>query len=190
MLGTATALSQIRSHYEGEARDLLRVLMNATSAAEANLALDALGPLVPAKVLVQACNLREVLSALPASPFAMRVDESTLAEVTGYERGIAAMSKTLPDGLTLSATTAGNLVLDIIVKVGERKHFWNPVPVKEDYVSSDMLDEVVSSDHLLDEVIELAKSMGMVFNPKFYFSLEDWLLESAADAYDDIVGLF
>lgn len=190
MLGTATTLAQIRAHYHGETRDLLRVLLNATSAAEANLALQALRGSVPEKVLVNLCNLREVLGALPSSPLTMRVDEPTLERTAGLTRGIAAMSKTLPDGIVLSVTTAGNLVLDLIVRSGDEKHFWNHVPVTDDFVNGDVLDKVVESDYLLDEVIALAKAMGVVFNPKFYLSLEDWLFESAAEAYEGIRDIF
>lgn len=190
MLGTATTLDRIRSHYAGDTRELLRVLLNSTSAAEANLALDALRENVPEKVLVGACNLREVLRALPSSPFTMRVDEPTLAEAAGLTRGIAAMGKDLPDGITLSVTTAGNLVLDIIIRVDDHKYFWNPVPITDDFVHGEVLDRVIESDHLLDAVIDLTRCMGVVWNPKFYLSLEDWLMESAVDAYENIRDLF
>lgn len=190
MLGTATTLAQIRSHYDGETRDLVRVLLNATSAAEANLALQALRGPVPEKVLVSLCNLREVLRSLPSSPLTMRVDEPTLAKAAGLTRGIAAMSKTLADGTVLWVTTAGNLVLDIIVRSGDEKYFWNHVPVTDDFINGDVLDLVIESECLLDEVIDLAKAMGLVFNPKFYVSLEDWLFESAAEAYEGIRDIF
>lgn len=188
---TATgSLSQLRPHYLGESRELLRVLLNATSCAEANLALDVLRDTVPEKVLVNACNLREVIRALPSSPFTMRVDEATLSRVAGLERSIAAMGKKLPDGIELSITTAGNLVLDVIVKDGVRKHFWNPIPVKEDFVHSEILDLAIESDHLLNSVIDLAHAMGVVFNPKFYLSLEDWHLDHAQDVFRGLGELF
>jgi len=188
---TATGnLQQVRTHYSGDTRELLRVLLNATSPAEANLALDCLRESVPEKVLVAACNLREVLRSLPSSPFTMRVDEEVLARTLGLERSIAAMGMTLADGTELSVTTAGNLVLDVIVRADGSKHFWNPVPITDDYVSGDVLDLVVESDHLLAAVVELSKAMGMVFNPKFFFSLEDWYLDYAADVFSGIGDLF
>lgn len=190
MLGTATTLERLRSHYDGETRYLMRVLLNGTSPAEANLALDALREVVPEKVLVDACNLREVLRALPSSPFTMHVDECALAGAAGLTRGIAAMNKYLADGITLSITTAGNLVLDIIVRVDGKKYFWNTVPVTDDFVSSEVLDHVVKSDYLLDEVIDLARCMGVVWYPKFYLSLEDWLMETAVDAFDNLQDHF
>lgn len=190
MQRTATLLEEIRAHYTGEKRDLLRVLLNSTSAAEANLALDALQRMMPEKVLVSACNLREVVRALPSSPFTMRVDEDTLIDAGGLTRHIAVLSKELPDGLAISLTTAGNLVLDIIIRSDAERYFWNPIPVTDDFVNGDVLDHLIQSDHLLHEIINLTKLMGMVFNARFYLSLEDWLLESAADAYESIRDIF
>lgn len=190
MQRTATLLEGLRAHYAGEKRYLLRVLLNSTSAAEASLALDALRPMMPEKVIVHACNLREVIRALPSSPFTMRVDEETLAKAAGMSRHIAVLSKELPDGLVISLTTAGNLVLDIIIRTDAEPYFWNPVPISDDYISGAVLDHLIESDHLLTEIIELTNIMGLVFNPKFYLSLEDWLFECAADAYEDIRDLF
>ena len=90
----------------------------------------------------------------------------------------------------LAITTAGNLVLDIIVRHMGDKHFWNPVPITDDYVTSEVVDLCVNSEFLLDAVIELAKAMGMVFNPKFYLSIEDWFFDNAADAFGGLGDLF
>lgn len=190
MLTAIGSLAQLRPHYSGESGELLRVLLNATSCAEANLALDVLRDTVPEKVLVNACNLREVLRALPASPFAMCTDEKTLEKAMGLERRIAAMGLMLPDGTELVVTTAGNLVLDVIVKARGEKLFWNPVPVTDDYVNSEVLDLVIESDYLLDAMLELVRAMGIVFNPKFYLSLEDWHLEYASDVFEGLGDLF
>lgn len=189
MLTATGSLAQLRPHYMNENRDLLRVLLNATSTTEANLALQVLRDSVPEKVLVTACNLREVLRSLPTTPFAMRVDEETLAASAGLERGIAAMGQGLPDGLELAITTAGNLVLDVIVRLDGDKYFWNPVPITDDFVHSEVADLVVNSEYLLDAVIELTTATGVVFNPKFYLSLDDWNLDNAADmlgGFDDL----
>jgi len=186
---TATAgLAHLRPHYTDETRDLFRVLLNATSIAEASLALQELRDVVPEKALITACNLREVLHALPRSPFTMRVDEETLRRTFGLDKDVAAMSKDLPDHLELVMMTAGNLVLDLIVKDHGEKYFWTPIPMRDDCVNPDVVDLVVSSGYLLDEVIELVKCMGCVFNPRFYLSLEDWLDEHAAEVMESLIG--
>ncbi len=47
MLTLTTGLSQLRPHYTDETRELFGVLLNSTSAAEANLALHVLSDSVP-----------------------------------------------------------------------------------------------------------------------------------------------
>ena len=190
MLTATGGLHQVRPHYATESRDLFRVLLNAVSATEANLALEMLRESVPEKVLVTACNLREVLSSLPSSPFQMRVDEDTLCNTAGLERTMAAMGKQLTDGTGLYITTAGNLVLDIIIKHEGEKYFWSPVPLVDDVVTPAVVDLAIESECLLDAVIDLARSMGLVFNPRFYLSLEDWHLDNASDVFKGIGDLF
>lgn len=190
MLTLTSGLSQLRPHFTESNRDLFRVLLNSTCAAEASLALQVLTGAVPEKVLVTACNLREVLHSLPASPFTMRVDEQTLIRTAVLEKRVAVLSKTLPDGIELVVTTAGNLVLDLIVKSDSEKHFWTPIPVVDDFVNPSVVDLVVTSGYLLDEVIDLVKCMGVVFNPKFYLSLDDFTLEYASDTMAGLDNLF
>jgi len=165
-------------------------LLNATSAAEANLALEVLRKSVPEKALVTACNLREVLRTLPSTPFTMRVDEEILCKSARLERQIAVMKKNLPGDVELAVTTAGNLVLDVIVKHDGRKFFWTPIPIVDDYVNPEVVDLVVTHGYLLDELIDLVKCMGVVFNPKFYLSLEDWHMEYASDVMEGLGDLF
>jgi len=190
VLTATSGLATLRPHLTGENRELMRILLNATSAAEANLALEVLKGDLPDKTLVAACNLREVLNSLPSSPFSMRVDEETLCRIAGLDRRIAAMGRMLPDGLELVVTTAGNLVLDIIIRRDHEKYFWNPVPVTDDFVNPAVLDLIFESEYLLQAAIDLAIAMGVVFNPKFYLSLEDWHLEYASDVFEGLGDLF
>ncbi len=190
MLTLTTGLSQLRPHYTDDTRELFGVLLNSTSAAEASLALHVLKDIVPDRALVTACNLREALKSLPCSPFPMCVDEATLCKTARLDRRMAAMQKSLPGGIELSVTTAGNLVLDIIVKHDGEKYFWTPIPITDNYANPSVVDLVVTSGYLLDEVIELVKCMGLVFNPKFYLSLSDFHLENAADAFEGMDDLF
>lgn len=169
---------------------MFRVLLNAVSGAEANLALEVLRQTVPEKTLVTACNLREVLKALPASPFTMHIDEATLCRVAGLEKDMASFRKRLPDDVELVVNTAGNMVLDLMVVHREYRYFWTPAPVRDDFVNPEVVDLVVESGYLLDEVIELVKHMGVVFNPRFYLSLHDFQMDYAADIMEGIGDLF
>jgi hypothetical protein len=190
LLTQTSGLTQLRSFHTPETRELFNVLLNATSAAEANLALEVLRGLVPEKPLVTACNLREVLRTLPCSPFQMAVDELTLMRTARLEKDIAVLGKKLPDGIEVCVTTAGNLVLDLIVKANGAKYYWTPIPRGHDFVNPAVVELAVTSGYLIDDVIELVKCMGVVFNPKFYLSLEDFHMEYAAEAIMDLDDLF
>lgn len=190
MLRLASGLALLRPHFTDENRDMLRVLLNATSAAEAALALQVLSDSVPEKALVTACNLREVVRSLPASPFPMHVDEQTLVRTADLHKHTATLGRTLPDGLELVLMTAGNLVLDVVVKDGANKYFLTPIPVVEDFVNPEVVDLLVESEYLLDETIELVKCMGVVFNPRFYLSVQDFTLEYAFEALAGLAEIF
>jgi hypothetical protein len=49
---------------------------------------------------------------------------------------------------------------------------------------------LLSREDMLREVIEIVRSMGMVFNPSFYMSVDDWLMEHAAESILGIEDLF
>jgi hypothetical protein len=190
LITAISGIAHIRTHFAGTQQEMLRILLNSTSIAEANIALDLLSKHVPESVLIAACNMREVIAELPASPFTMSTDEQTLCRVAGLTHSTATMGKVLEDGTELVVTTAGNLVLDIIVRRDGVKYFWNPIPVTDDYVNDGILDLLIESDCLLKAVIELATAMGMVFNPTFYLSLEDWHMDYASDLFAGLRDLF
>lgn len=188
---TATqSLNQIRPHYTPDTKYLFRIVLNATSVVEANIALDLLLKSVPERTLVTAINLREVLKSLPPSPFQMAVDEQTLIRVAGLTKHLAALTKSTPDGYEVVVTTAGNLVLDLIVKNGSTKYFWTPMPRTNDYICPDLMDHLISSEWLLEDIIEMIKAMGMVFNPTLYLSIDDWHLEYASETMQGLGDLF
>jgi len=64
------------------------------------------------------------------------------------------------------------------------------VPVLDDFVNPEVVDLVVESDALLDAVFDLVKYMGVVVNPKFYLSLDDFTLEYASDTLAGLGDLF
>lgn len=190
MIATTQSLARIRQHYNADTKYLFRILLNATSVVEANIALDLLLKYVPERDLTVAVNLREAIKALPVSPFPMPVDEQTLMRVAGMEKHLAVLRKALPDGYDLVITTAGNLVLDLIVMHDGNKIFWTPVPVKGDFITPELIDHIITSDHLFPEVVQLVQAMGLVFNPTLYLSLEDWHLEYAAETMEGLGDLF
>jgi len=187
---TTRTLEALRPHVTPDTKYLFQVLLNATSVVEANIALDLLVKSVPEKILVRAVNLREVIKSLPPSPFTMAVDERTLMRVTGMVKDLAVFKKPTPDGYEVVVTTAGNLVLDLIVKRRDDKFFWTPVPVTSDFINPELVGHLIESDYLLQEIIDVIQAMGVVFNPTLYLSLDDWHLEYAKETMEGLGDLF
>ena len=145
MLTATSGIASVRESYTAETQELFNLVVNSQSQAEAHLALNLLADNVPERTLVAAVNLREIFEELPTSPFPMSVDEQTLARTTGFDRTMACLGTMLPDGLELAITTAGNLVLDVIVRDGAEKYFLTPIPRKDDFVSPNLVPLLVSS---------------------------------------------
>lgn len=190
MLTAAKGLCRIRPHYDEDTRYLFQVLLGATSVVEANIALDLLTKSVPDKALVAAVNLREAIKAIPSTPFRMAVDEQTFMRVGGMVKDLASLKCATPDGYQIVVTTAGNLVLDLIVKCDCDKYFWTPIPRTDDYVEPELIEHLIESEYLFAGVVDVIKSMGVVFNPTLYLSLDDWHLEYARETIEGLDGLF
>lgn len=190
MLTAAKGLCRIRQHYEEDTRYLFQVLLTATSVVEANIALELLSKTVPDKSLVAAVNLREAIKAIPSTPFRMAVDEQTFMRVGGMVKDLASLTCATLDGYSIVVTTAGNLVLDLIVKCEGDKYFWTPIPRNDDLVEPDLVEHLIESDHLFEGIVDVVKSMGIVFNPTLYLSVDDWHLEYARETIEGLGGLF
>lgn len=190
MIVAVKGLARIRPHHSDDTRYLFQVLIGACSVVEANIALDLLSKSVPDRTLVAAINLREAVKAIPPTPFRMAVDEETMVRAGRLTRDLATFRRTTPDGYDVVVTTAGNLVLDLIIKVRDEKHFWTPVPSTQDLVDPELVAHIIESEHLFETVIEVVTAMGMVFNPTLFLSIEDWHLEHARDAIEGLDGLF
>lgn len=191
MVSALATLPLLRQHIAAE-EDLLTVVVNARSRVEANLALGILREKLPEKVLVAALNLREVLDSLPAYPCSMAVDEAMLARVAGLKKIRSAWTKTLADddGIALNVTTAGNFCFDLVLEIDGTTYFWTPSTADEDIVNPGLLAMLLDRKALLPAVIALAKDMGLVFNPRFYMSLDDWNLDHLQESFEDLQSLF
>jgi hypothetical protein len=189
----ASALADLHARASTADGLLLRTAINATSTTEAGFALGLLGQSTPQRTLVGALNLREILRELPESPFVMRVDFEMLARIAGLKRRGQSWVKRLGRGKNapeIEVLGQGNLCYDVIVRVGPDMSLLKPGPVNGEYVQPDALDLLLANEDLLREVIELAKNMGVVHNPRFYLSVEDWQMEHAAESLRGIGDLF
>jgi hypothetical protein len=192
VIAVVRGLAAVRSHYASQ-RELLRILLNAASPAEADFALHILRETVPEKDLLAAVNIREVLRELPACPFAMATDMETLVRVARLERDRSAWRRRFEDvdgDFHVSILGDGNLCYDLLVADGERNVFWTPHPRNGAIIHPDALDLAMNRDTLLQEVIGMIMAMGLPVSPTFYLSLDDWMLEYAEEAMSDLGELF
>lgn len=191
MVSALATLPLLRQHIDAD-EDLVRIVANARSRVEANLALGILRESLPERVLVAAINLREVLAALPGYPCSMTVDDITLARISRLEKDRSSWNKMLEDDpdIGLSISTAGNFCFDLVVKVDGRSIFWTPPAADEDFMNPELLDVCLERAALLPAVIELTRDMGLVFNPRFYMSLDDWNLDHLQASFEDFQAIF
>lgn len=181
MLTLARGLAELRPYAAvGEGTDLVRVVLNAAADLEARIALGMLKLYVPDRQLVTAVNLREVLRELPRTPTPMAIDFAGLAKVGGFTRVKNVYGRHYTDPLgdfEIVVLGEGNMCYDIVLCTAERRVYWSPDPSDDDAISAGALELVLSRETLLDRMIELATSMGLVFNPMLYHSLKEWMLE-------------
>ncbi len=191
MVSALSTLPLLRQHIDAD-EDLVRIVVNARSRVEANLALGILRESMTERVLVAALNLREVLDSLPGYPCSMAIDETTLAKVAGLKKDRSAWTKTLDDDpdVTLSVSTAGNFCFDLVVGIEGHPIFWTPPSAEEDFVHPELLDACLDRPALLPAVIALAGDMGLVFNPRFYMSVDDWNLDHLQESFEDFQAIF
>lgn len=190
MVTAVSGLSTIRTFFNADTRYLFQVLVCSTSNVEATIALDLLSKTVPERAIVSAVNLREAIRAIPATPFRMAVDEETLVRAGGMRRDLAMFKRETADRYVVAVTTAGNLVLDLIVKYDDEKRFWTPVPAKNDLCDPGLVPHLIGSDHLFATVLEIVRAMGIVHNPTLHLSLDDWHLEYARESITYIDDVF
>lgn len=191
MLTTVRELDKLRLLYNGECRDMMRLFLSAASMAEADLALATLRDEFPERTLVSLANLREVIADLPVPPCSMRTEMRALAQVAGYERQRNSYFKRVgPDGCRVYVLAEGNLLFDIVLGDGDERVFIVPQGSGEDRVNPRAVDLLMERPGVLEELVALTVHMGIVFNPTFYLSLEDWHLEHAAQSIQDLHDLF
>ncbi len=191
MISTVREFDKLRLLYSGEPREMMAVFLSARSVAEADLALCALKIDLSERTLVALANLREVLGGLPVPPCAMRVDAAQVAQISGYRKEGTSYRKDIgADGASVFLLAEGNLLFDIVLGEGDERVFLVPPASGDDRVNPRAVDLLMKADGLLEEVIDLTVHMGLVFNPRFYLSLEDWHLEHAAQSIEDLQGLF
>lgn len=185
-------IESARVHYDTD-RDLHRVVLNATSWVEANLAVECLAESVPERILVKFANIREAIKELPRCPMQMAIDFEGLARVWDMERDGSAWRREFVDergAFSILLLGEGNYCYDIVVRADERTLMWMPRNNEDDFLNPDIVDLLMERPVLLGTVIDLLQAMGLAFYPAFYLSLEDWRQEYAQTMFDEVIELF
>ncbi len=194
VLTLTRGLAQLAELQRDDEQGLIPVLVNSSSAAEANLALSMLRDKMPERTLVTAVNIREVLASLPSAPTAMPIEISMLARVHNLRKNRSAWERVFWDSgglFKLLVLGDGNFCYDVIIWTSDTGNvFLKSIPQGDDILHPEALELLWKHETLLDELVSLTQSMGFVFTPTLYLSLEDWLLEHAESAIDDIHKLF
>jgi hypothetical protein len=189
----SAALLELRVRSDSDDGSLIRAVINSTSVSEVGVAVGLLCDTVSRRTLVSALNLREMLAEIPAAPFVMPVDFASLEKIAGLERRGQSWVKRVGDRLDspeIEIIGQGNLCYDIIVHAGEAFSFLKPAPIGADFIRPDALEMCLENEDLLRGVIELTRSMGMVQNPRFYITVDDWQAEHAAESMSGLADLF
>lgn len=185
-------IESTRTHYAAD-RDLHRVVLNATSWVEANLAVEVLAESVSERMLVKFANIREAIKELPRCPIRMAIDFEGLSRVWDMERAGSAWSREFVDetgAFSVLVLGEGNYCYDIVVREGGRTLMWMPFNSEDDFLNPEIVDLLVERPVLLGTVVDLMQAMGLAFYPSFYLSLEDWRQEYAQTMFDEVIDLF
>ncbi len=163
--------------------DLVESLLLSRDDADAAIAYTALRPVLPSRTLVMLANLREIIAAMPDSPFLAGTGLDTLATAGGYEftgRSYRRLFDT-PDGVFGLEFLGDGTYCDGIVIHTASSRF----TVHGDHAS--LLDHAilrvfVSHETLLDEILEALQFLGYAFEPLIYVTPDDFLTEHGAKA--------
>ena len=189
MLGVTQARIDLQEHLSCDTGKLLRTLVNAGSLAETGFALSLVRETMPERAVMTALNLREVLAELPAAPFVMAVDVATLQSVTGMERERSSYVLETP-AYRIDILAEGNFCFDIVLKHRDECAFLKTSPPGDDLVRPAAYEMLMGVEGMLEHVIELVTSMGLVFNPRMYFTIDEWLAENALDTMSELWDAF
>ncbi len=189
----ASAFRDIRQLIRTDADGLLSTIINSTCITDAGLAVSGMRISVPERTVVGALNLRATLEEFPASPFPMRTDMEQLVRVENLRQDRSSWVKddSGEDGpFCIEVLGQGNLCYDIVLAADGERAFFKPGPVGDHFVDAHALELLMRHDGLLRGVTDLIHSMGIVFNPAFYMTIEEWQFEHAAESLGELSELF
>ncbi len=172
--------------------ELARMVVNARSAAEMQLALGVLRGELAEGELLDLANVRESLADVPVPVFRTGAELSMLERVAGWAwegRALRAECTSTAGAYGLEFVGDGNAVEEIAVWVGDERFSWHEKDSGE-FVTEQVLEAILEHDTLFDTVVEALRLLGVGYLPRFHMSLEEFTLENVADGIAELNGLF
>lgn len=191
MSALQTTLARAAVHMDSPNGDLVKVLVNSRSNAEAALAATILRGRIPDLELVMLFNLRELMSELPSEPFRVPHELDVLGRILGYESAGTAWRKSFEsqgDPAVLEFFGDGNRIDSVWMHAARLKTAL--AGPDTDFIGEQAIEALVSSSDLGEGLVEALKVLGHDLAPRFYFSVEDYMVENAGAALDDIRAIF
>lgn len=171
--------------------ELVRILLNAKSSVEVNLALALLRQNISEDALVRLVNLREVLADVPTPPFTSGIELGVLGRTLGYERTERSWRTfvDVPDGVCgLEFIGDGNAVAGIVLHTLEGRVVLHGAA--DSIVSPAALEVLMRHRELADALLDALRELGMPIAPLFYLSMDDYLAEHAREGIEEFSRLF
>lgn len=191
MSALQTTLASAAAHLNSPNGDLVKVIVNSRSNAEATLAATILRHRIPDLELVMLFNLRELMSELPSEPFRVPHELDVLGRILGYEPTGTSWCKvfeTQGSRTVLEFAGNGNRIASIWMHHGRLKAAL--AGADTDFIGGRAIEVFVSNAGLGEGLVEALRTLGHDLAPRFYFSVEDYMVENAVATLDDIRAIF
>jgi len=191
MSALQATLARAAVHLDSPNGDLVKVLVNSRSNAEATLAATILRGRIPDLELVMLFNLRELISELPAEPFWVPHELEVLGRVLDYRSTGATWRKSFePQGspAALEFVGDGNRIDSVWMHSSRLKTAL--VGPNTDFIGEQAIEAFVSSGDLGEGLVDALRALGHDLAPRFYFNVEDYMVENAVATLDDIRAIF
>jgi len=173
-------------------RDLVAEFLTSRSEAHAELAYMTLSRLLDGIELLALTNVRELLQDLPETPFHTGAELSMLARSLGYEpTGYSYRMRFENDPGSvygLEFVGGGTTCELVVVHTMETRY---PVHGTAEHVlDPGVVHVLITNPSLMQRLLEAYDVLGIGITPRFYLQADEFVLENAAAAVEEIQSMF
>jgi len=172
-------------------RDLVAEFLTTRSEVNAELAYLTLSRLLDGIELLALTNVRELLQDLPETPFHTGAELSMLARSLGYEpTGYSYRMRFEDDPSTVFGLefVGGGLTCDLVVLHTMNTRY--PIHGTSEYVlDPGVMHALITQPALMQRLLEAYEALGIGITPRFYMQADEYVLEHAAAAVEDLQSM-